>query len=283
MCWVYLSYQHIRTNDDDGVSICSCQVAATDADDGTTVNAELRFSIVSGNTNNAFTLDTVTGVLRVANTLDRETTSSYSLGLQVTDQGTPPDSATVTATLTITDVNDNPPVFAGVFYLSVAENVPNNTLVGTITASDADTGTNAVVYYSLLATSVGTQDYFWVETDTGNVYANTDLLDRESVDSYLLVVRAQNNGSPLLYDDTEVNVTITDVNDIIPLLSSNSYTVNLFENSPVRDIKDIFNFKKVYFVLNSLKHFLSLNSLLTMLVSSHKPTICYKYYFENVS
>ena len=44
--------------------------------------------------------------------LDREVTSSYELTVVVTDAGTPPLSANRDVRITVTDVNDNPPVFS---------------------------------------------------------------------------------------------------------------------------------------------------------------------------
>lgn len=189
--------------------------------------------MTSGNTGSAFELDELTGILRVANTLDRETTAKYTLQIKAMDQGSTPLTATVTATVTIQDINDNEPIFSGPFYLDVAENVPNSTFVGTVIATDADTGSNAIIYYTLVATSVGTQDHFRIEAGTGDVYTNSEDIDRESIDSYVLVVRASNDGSPTLYSDTEVSITITDVNDIVPLLSQHSYSTSVVENSAV--------------------------------------------------
>lgn len=51
------------------------QVFASDADSG--INGQIEFSIVSGNTNEAFILDSVRGILATNVLLDREITPSY--------------------------------------------------------------------------------------------------------------------------------------------------------------------------------------------------------------
>lgn len=51
------------------------QVLASDADSG--MNGQIEYSIISGNHNNAFILDSVRGILATNVMLDREITSSY--------------------------------------------------------------------------------------------------------------------------------------------------------------------------------------------------------------
>lgn len=51
------------------------QVFATDADSG--MNGQIEYSIVSGNNNEAFILDSVRGILATNVLLDREITPSY--------------------------------------------------------------------------------------------------------------------------------------------------------------------------------------------------------------
>lgn len=55
-----------------------------------------------------FTLDQSSGQILLAATLDRETTPSYSLLVEGSD-GT--NTVTATVSLTVTDINDNAPVF----------------------------------------------------------------------------------------------------------------------------------------------------------------------------
>lgn len=58
---------------------CSLQVFASDADSG--MNGQIEYSIVSGNHNEAFVLDSVRGILATKVLLDREITPSYKYAL----------------------------------------------------------------------------------------------------------------------------------------------------------------------------------------------------------
>jgi hypothetical protein len=66
-----------------------------------------------------FSLNSATGVVSTATTtLDRETQDTYTFWCRVTDQGVPQRFDDVNVTITISDVNDNPPIFAPVTYTS---------------------------------------------------------------------------------------------------------------------------------------------------------------------
>jgi hypothetical protein len=81
-------------------------VVVTDPDAGQTHT----FAITAGNTGGAFTIDPGTGQLTVADpaAVDFETTPTFSLTVEVTDDGTPPRSGTATITVTLTNVADAP-------------------------------------------------------------------------------------------------------------------------------------------------------------------------------
>ncbi|MCX5672155.1 MAG: cadherin domain-containing protein [Planctomycetota bacterium] len=74
-------------------------VLASDPDAGQT----LVYAIAAGNTDDAFAIDAATGQLTVANAsaLDAETTPTFSLTVQVTDNGTPALAATATVTVAV--------------------------------------------------------------------------------------------------------------------------------------------------------------------------------------
>lgn len=97
------------------------QVVAADGDEGS--NGQVRYSIISGNTNNVFRIDSVTGVITVAKPLDREKTPSYALTVQSADRGSSPRIDTTTVSVILKDVNDYIPTFELSPY---SVNVPEN-------------------------------------------------------------------------------------------------------------------------------------------------------------
>lgn len=97
------------------------QVFATDGDEGT--NGQVRYTIISGNTNNEFRIDSVTGVITVAKPLDREKEPSYTLTVQSSDRGSSPRTDTTTVNIVLMDINDFIPTFELSPY---SVNVPEN-------------------------------------------------------------------------------------------------------------------------------------------------------------
>lgn len=55
-------------------------LSATDADEG--VNSALRYSIIGGNTQNSFSIDSLTGEVSLTKGLDYETARSYRLNVR---------------------------------------------------------------------------------------------------------------------------------------------------------------------------------------------------------
>ena len=96
----------IAENSATGTSVGT--VIASDADAGQT----LTYDIISGNTGNAFAINSATGAITVARALDYETISSYSLTVQVTDNGSPSKNAS--AVITIAIIEETTGIVSGV-------------------------------------------------------------------------------------------------------------------------------------------------------------------------
>ena len=81
--------------------------------------------------------------------LDREMRETYRLTVHVSDQGAPPNTATIDVQIVVDDVNDNSPVFdrVGHYVVDVEENQPEGTIVTQVSARDGDKGDNGTVSY----------------------------------------------------------------------------------------------------------------------------------------
>lgn len=80
-------------------------------------------------------------MLTIAKMLDHEEINTMSLVIVAQDRGHPRQSAQITITINIADVNDNPPVFErSVYKANVTENLSSKTPIVTIHATDRDIG-----------------------------------------------------------------------------------------------------------------------------------------------
>lgn len=68
------------------------------------------------------------------------------------------------------------------------------------------------------------------EIDGGGVQLETNRsLDREVAKTYSLTLIARNDASPPLADTVELQITVTDVNDVPPVFSVDEYRISLSE------------------------------------------------------
>ncbi|EPY81372.1 protocadherin 7 isoform a precursor-like protein [Camelus ferus] len=124
------------------------------------------------------------------------------------------------------------------FNVSVVEvyfpenNIPGER-VATVLATDADSGKNAEIAYSLDSSVMG---IFAIDPDSGDILVNT-VLDREQTDRYEFKVNAKDKGIPVLQGSTTVIVQVADKNDNDPKFMQDVFTFyvkeNLQPNSPV--------------------------------------------------
>lgn len=125
---------------------------ASDADTG--VNAEIGYSIVSGNVNAAFEFQTNSGNLIAKIVLDREQIASYSLVIEARDKGQPALYTRVPVQVAVRDENDNDPKFTQDSYsCTIDENSAKNSRVCFVRATDADIGNNGTVVYEVVSPS----------------------------------------------------------------------------------------------------------------------------------
>ena len=125
-------------------------VTATDLDIGS-VYGLVTYAITSGDVNDAFTIRPTDGLLFVKRPLDRETTDSYTLMIEATDQDPiSPLSSTATLVVTVTDINDNAPSCLPCIYgASINESVAVGTTVAQLNCSDEDLSPNLISSYSI--------------------------------------------------------------------------------------------------------------------------------------
>ena len=187
------------------------RVTVTDPDDGT--NGLVTFSIVSGNTNDAFAIDNSTGFLCVKQNLDREAVAFYSLLIRASDNAPISKSDIVRVNFTVLDENDNVPIFVNVANFTIVENSALGTSVGSISATDSDDGSNGQVRYSIVKGNK--DDVFQINPISGKITVNGKI-DREEMASYTLTLMACDQGKPAMKTEKDFYITFEDQNDNPP-------------------------------------------------------------------
>lgn len=166
------------------------RIRATDADTG--ANAAIRYAIIGGNTQNTFSIDSMSGDVALVKPLDYESNRNYKIVIRAQDSGSPARSNTTQLLVTVKDVNDNAPRFyTSHFQELVSENVALGSSILRVQAYDADEGNNALIKYTIGArdfTGASTENFpITVNPENGWIYT-TKQLDRELCSRYYRVI-----------------------------------------------------------------------------------------------
>ncbi|XP_062869869.1 protocadherin Fat 3 [Trichomycterus rosablanca] len=205
------------------------RVFASSKDTG--VNAQIYYSISTGNELERFSIDEATGVIMVADDLDYEVCKDFYLRVEAMDGGSPALKTSTIVSIEIMDVNDNAPSFSeDVYNVLVSEDAAIGETVTRLLAEDLDSQLNGRITYSILRGDPGNQ--FWINPVSGLLKVNK-ALDREKIPSYRLSVQAFDSGSPAMSTTVSVNIEIADVNDNAPAFSPANASAVIQLNKPV--------------------------------------------------
>ncbi|XP_051925853.1 protocadherin gamma-A11-like isoform X8 [Hippocampus zosterae] len=175
------------------------------------------------------------------NPLDREQRPRLSLKLIAVDGGTPQRSGTVNIEINVLDANDNRPLFNQSEYkASVVENTTKGTRLMTVNATDADSGSNGLITYSLSKMKGSAANIFNIDEDTGSIYVSGEI-DFEKDRKYEVRVEAKDQGG--LIGTSKVIFDVIDVNDNAPVIHIMSFSSPLSEDSPPGATVAVLNIK----------------------------------------
>uniref|UniRef100_A0A803W497 Uncharacterized protein n=1 Tax=Ficedula albicollis TaxID=59894 RepID=A0A803W497_FICAL len=212
------------------------QVSATDLDLGQ--HGEITYSLLhdSGRDYTFFRLDPQTGSIYTTSVFDREEKGSYLLEVKSVDGSESarpgkhgkPNSDTAYVRVSISDVNDNQPVFAqSVYEVNVDEDQDVGSTILTVSANDEDEGTNAKLRYQITAGNTG--GVLDVDPETGAIFI-AQPLDYEETKMYEIHLLASDGKWE---DYAVIIINIMNKNDEAPVFSINEYYGSIIEELDV--------------------------------------------------
>ena len=189
-------------------------VSATDRDIGR--NGLLQYRMHQ-DASNLLKINQTSGVIYTNAVFDYEKLQRFVFHVLVVDSGEISLTATAEVQLTITDINDEAPVFDRFAYSFVTlEDQPPHAEVGSVNASDADSPPFKDFTFKLDRKS-DPHGTFHIDPHSGRITTNTRL-DREHQHRYDLVVMATDKAAPYLSSTVNVSVIVGDVNDSAPMI-----------------------------------------------------------------
>uniref|UniRef100_A0AAX7UQB8 Cadherin domain-containing protein n=1 Tax=Astatotilapia calliptera TaxID=8154 RepID=A0AAX7UQB8_ASTCA len=235
---------HAAVEEMSAVGTSVITVTATDADDPVYGNsAKLVYSILEGQP--YFSVDPNSATIRIAlHGMDREMREDYQVVIQAKDMGGHMGglSGTTTVSITLQDINDNPPKFSKSLYeFVIPEDLPLGKEGGKVKANDRDIGENAKSTYSIIeGDDQGVFEIITNATTQEGILQLRKPLDYESKRNYTLKVEATNirseprsNGP---FKDTATVKIVVEDSDEPPVFSKPMYLLEVDENAPINKI-----------------------------------------------
>ena len=218
----------VQLDEENSSGVVLVTVHANDTDQG--LNSLLSYTIIAGN-QSIFNVNSSNGEVTALKSLDYETVHQLNLTVQAKDHGTPPLEANVTVMVYIRDINDNAPIIDSnlTYNVTLLENVQQGTFVVQINASDADSGPNSNLSFSIVDGNLN--NAFTINPANGIITTQVQL-DYEKEAFYTLNVSVKDQGTPPLQSSILVTVEVIDVNDMTPVIHPLS-PVYVRENVPV--------------------------------------------------
>ncbi|XP_067408764.1 cadherin-23 isoform X1 [Emydura macquarii macquarii] len=206
-------------------------VSAVDPDKG--ANGQITYELLNLSPEGYARLEDLSAGKVIANsTVDYEEVQWLNFTVRASDNGSPRRSAEIPVYLQIVDINDNNPIFGQPSYQKpVFEDVPLGTVILRVRATDADSGSFALIQYSL----GDGEGKFGINPNTGDIYV-LSALDREKKDHYTLTAVARDNpgdmSSNRRENSVQVLITVLDINDFRPQFAKQQFSTSMYENEP---------------------------------------------------
>ncbi|KAL5251831.1 hypothetical protein ACHWQZ_G014847 [Mnemiopsis leidyi] len=204
----------VKENLDKGAVVA--QITASDLDYG--INGLVQYLIVSEESDLPFHLDSYTGSISLYSHLDFETKTYYQFTVRAFNKVTPDFYQETAVQISVLDVNDNAPLFVkSHFNFNLLDSSLDNVAIGVAMATDADSGINGEIYYTLQPTV--NSHLFQVDLRTGEIRTAVVFANRADVqEQYDLKVLCRDRGVPSLNSTVLVTVDVLSTGEVVDIL-----------------------------------------------------------------
>ncbi|XP_047411467.1 protocadherin Fat 2 [Sciurus carolinensis] len=201
------------------------QVRAEDADRG--ANAEVHYSLLKGNSEGFFNINTLLGIITVAQKLDRANHTRHTLTVKAEDQGSPQWHDLATVIIHIYPSDSSAPIFSKAeYFVEIPESIPIGSPIILVSATSS-----SEVTYELRE---GNKDGVFSMNSYSGLISIQKKLDHEKISSYQLKIRGSNMAGA--FTDVMVLVYIIDENDNAPMFLKSTFVGQISEAAPLHSM-----------------------------------------------
>uniref|UniRef100_H0XDR7 Protocadherin Fat 2 n=1 Tax=Otolemur garnettii TaxID=30611 RepID=H0XDR7_OTOGA len=198
------------------------QVRALDADRG--ANAEVRYSLLKGNSEAFFNINALLGIITLAQKLDRANHVQHSLTVKAEDQGSPQWHDLATVIIHVHPSYSSAPIFSKTeYFVEIPESIPIGSPILLVSATSS-----SEVTYELRE---GNKDGVFSMNSYSGLISTQKNLDHEKISSYHLKIRGSNMAGT--FTDVMVLVDIIDENDNAPMFLKSTFVGQISEAAPL--------------------------------------------------
>lgn len=171
--------------------------------------------------------------------LNREVKDSYLVQVIAKDGGSPAEQSVLNVQISVTDVNDNPPVFSqNVYNVSIKNEHDQVTPIAILSATDLDLGKNGKISYHYSSQTLDVaKEHFQLNSETGEIFLHKKFNVGQKL-TYKLYIEATDGGSPPLNSIAMVLVNVISQQNNAPTIDVNFVSASTGNTATIsEDIK----------------------------------------------
>ena len=238
----------IQFEEDDRKGVRKSIPNAIDRDVGI-INSQILYELKK-NMDDPFTLSvskTVDGtsdlIITLEDMLDREVKDSYVIQVIAKDGGSPPKQSILDVHISITDVNDNTPVFSqNVYNVSIKYEYNEAIPIAILSARDSDSGQNGqILYHFSSRTSELAKTHFKIDEETGEIFVQKAFTPGQN-QAFELFVKATDGGNPPLSSIAMILINMVNQQNHAPSIAVNFFSASTENTAAISEDVEVGSF-----------------------------------------